>query len=89
MRPVPPHVGDDRGAAMDLGHEAQIDGERELNLLALAQAEIFSLDEYAVRAQILRLADAALSSRHDDVHRSSRSVASVQATLHRYRPLRC
>jgi len=50
----------DGRAAVDLRHQPQVDRERELYLLSLAQTQIFRLDEHAVGAQILRLADSAL-----------------------------
>jgi hypothetical protein len=53
-----------------------------LHLLSFAQSEIFSLDEDAVRAQVLGLANAALSAGHHHVHSCARAVSGVQATLH-------
>ena len=79
---------DDGRTAVDLGHQTEIDGKCELHLLTLAQTEVLGLDEDAVRAQVFRLANPAFSSRHHDVYRSPRSVAGMQATLHRYQPLR-
>ena len=78
---------DDRSSPVDFRDQAQIDCEREVNLLSLTQAEILGLDEYAVCTQIFSFANPAFSSRHDDVNRRSCSVAGVQATLHSYQPL--
>jgi hypothetical protein len=75
-------MGDDGRAAVDLRYQPKVDGKGELHLLTLAQSEILGLDEHAARAQILRLANPALSSRHDDIHGRPRSVTGMQATLH-------
>ena len=44
-------VRDDRGTAMNLGHQSQVDRECQLHLLALAQAKVFRLYEDAVCAR--------------------------------------
>lgn len=44
------YVRHDGRAAMDLGDGAEIDGEGELDLLPLAQSQVFSLDVNAVGA---------------------------------------
>lgn len=75
-------VGDDRRAPVNLGHGAEVDGKGELHLLALSQAEVARLDEHAVCAQVLRLAELALAPRIYDVHRGAGSVASVQSAFH-------
>src|SRR5580704_8506424 len=76
------HVRNDGRTAMDLGDESQVDGERELHMLSLAQTEILRLDEHAVGAQILGLADPALTPRHHHIDRGTCAVAGVQTTLH-------
>src|SRR5579859_1718227 len=83
------HVRDDCRAPVDLGDESQIDGECELHLLPLAQAQILGLDEHAVRAQVLGLADAALASGHHHIDGGACAVAGVQTTLHRSSPNSC
>lgn len=50
------NMGDDRGAAMQLGDGAEVDGEREHHLLAFTQTEVGGLDENTGRAQVDRLA---------------------------------
>src|SRR5208283_2304427 len=72
----------DGRAAVDLRHQPQVDRERELYLLSLSQSQIFRLDEHAVGAQILRLADPAFAARHDDLDRGASAVAGTQTPLH-------
>src|SRR5712671_1401582 len=72
----------DGGAAMYLGDRAQVDGEGELHLLSLAQAERSGADEHTVGAQIDRAAEAALARRHHDVYRGARPMACVQTSFH-------
>ena len=75
-------MGYDGRTAVDLRHQTKVDGKGQLHLLTLAQSEILGLDEHAARTQILRLANAAFSPRHDDIHGRPRSVTGMQATLH-------
>src|SRR5271168_558155 len=75
-------VRHDGGAPMNLGDQSQIDGEGELHLLSLAQAEVFRFDEDAVCTQVFSLADPALATGHHHVHGRACAVSGVQATLH-------
>jgi hypothetical protein len=75
-------VRHDGGSTMDFRDQSQVDGESQLHLLPFAQPEIFSLDEYAIGAQVLGLANAALPAGHHHVHSRARAVSGVQATLH-------
>ena len=70
-------MGDDRGAAMQLGDRAQIDRKHELHVLPLAQPQIRGLDEDARCTQIDRTAEAAATSRKSDVVRGAGAVPGV------------
>jgi hypothetical protein len=76
------NMSNDGSAAMDLGNDAEIDGEGEVNGSALLQAEIFSLDENAVGAEIASAAQLAWSTGNCHVHCGACAMTSVEAPLH-------
>lgn len=50
------HVRDDGSASMNLGHDAEIDGKREVDGRAFFQTEVLGFDEDTVGAQVTRAA---------------------------------
>src|SRR5690606_40519419 len=79
---APRDVRDNRRSAMDLGDDAEIDGEREVNRGTLLQSEVFGFDEHAVRAQIACSAQLAGTPGNSDVDRRARTMTCVKAPLH-------
>src|SRR5512145_1683466 len=75
-------VRDDRGAAMQLGHGAEADGERELDGLALAQAHVAGLDENAGRAQVAGAAKTMTLTGQQHVNGRAGPVACRESPLH-------
>lgn len=75
-------VGDDGGASMKLRDGAQIDGESQNDLLALAQPEIGGLDEDAGCAEIDRLAQLTAASWNHDIDNRPSTVPRMQAAFH-------
>jgi hypothetical protein len=73
---------DDRGAPVQLRHGAEIDGESELDVLTLPQAEITRLDEHARRAEIYGLAQPSPPTGRGDVHGGPSPMTGVQSTFH-------
>ena len=67
---------------MDLGDDAQIDGECELHGGAFFQTEIFGFDEHSVGAQVTCSAEFAGSARDRNVDYGSSSMSCVEASLH-------
>jgi hypothetical protein len=69
-------------ATMQLGHGAEIDGKRQVNLLTFAQAETSGTDEDAGGAQVDSPAQAPLSIGQQNVHGRPRSMSGVQSSFH-------
>jgi hypothetical protein len=72
---------DDRFAAMYLGDRTEIDGERQIDLLALAQAEIAGLNVNTRRTQVDCTAQFFAPTGHRDVNRGACPMASMQTTF--------
>ena len=90
MRPVPPReMRDDSRAAMDLGHDAEADRERELHGLAPSQAHVPGLDEDTGGAQVLRAAQPALARRQKQVDRCTCAMSCRQSSFHGAALYRC
>ncbi len=66
---------------MELGNRPQIDGESELDVLALSQSEIRGLDEHACRAQIHGFAELSPAAGSGDVDGSPGAMPSVQTAF--------
>ena len=66
---------DDCAATVDTGDHAEIDRERELDRLALAQGHFAGLDEHTGRAEVARAAQAAAMARHEHVYDGPRAMA--------------
>jgi hypothetical protein len=49
-------VRDDGGTTMNLGDDAEIDGERKVHGRTFLQSQVLGFDEYAVCAQVARTA---------------------------------
>src|ERR1700728_541653 len=67
---------------MEFGDGAEIDGEGEDHLLALAQAQVRRLDEHAGGAQVHGLAELASAAGNRDVHDRASPVSGVQSAFH-------
>ncbi len=65
------HMSDDRGATVDFGDDAEVDGEGKVNGRAFLEPEIFSFDEYAVRAQVSRATQFTSAAGDRDVDRGA------------------
>src|SRR5689334_17958732 len=76
------NVRDNGGAAMELGDGAEIDREREFDLLSLAQTQIRGFDEDAGGTEIHRATQLASAARDIDVDGSSGAVPGVQSAFH-------
>src|SRR5690606_5729467 len=76
------YVRDDRRASVNLGDDAEIDGESQMDGGAFLQSEILRLDEHAVGAQVARPAKLAGAAGCRHVHGGSCAVAGMQASLH-------
>jgi hypothetical protein len=79
-------VGDDGRPPVQFRDRAQIDCEREHDLLSLAQTQIGRFDEYAGSAQIDGLAELPSATRDGDVDNCSSTVPRVQAAFHLNEP---
>jgi hypothetical protein len=79
-------VSDHGGPPVQFCHGAQVDRERQYDLLALAQTQIGGLNEYARRAQIDGLAQFPAATRDSDVDNCSSTVPRVQAAFHLNQP---
>ena len=75
-------MGDDGGAAMDFGDDAEIDGEGEMDGRAFLETEILGFDEDAVRTQVASAAQLAGTTRNGNINGSACAVTSVEASLH-------
>ena len=75
-------MGDDGGPPMDLGDRAEVDRERQLDLLAFAQPEVGGLDEDAGGAEIDCTTEFFAPAGDGDVHGGARPVTGVQTALH-------
>jgi hypothetical protein len=67
---------------MELGDCAEIDGERQLNLLPLAQPEVRSLDENASRAQVHGATQLAAATRNVDVDGGTSPMPGMKTAFH-------
>src|SRR5262245_22583235 len=74
---------------MQLGDGAEIDRERELDLLSLAESEIRGLDEHTRGGEIDGAAEFFAARRRRDVHRGPRTMPGMQSALHRLDPRCC
>src|SRR5215475_3281851 len=70
------------GAPVQLRDTAEVDGEGEHHVLALAQSEVRRLDEYTGRAQVHGLAELASATGHRDVDDGARAMPGVQSAFH-------
>ena len=76
------HVGDDGRPAMNLGDDAEIDGEGEMDRRAFLQSKIFSFNEDAIGAQVASATEFTCASRYRDIDRRAGPMTSVEASLH-------
>jgi hypothetical protein len=66
---------------MQFGDGAEIDGEYQLDILALAQAEIGRLDKHTRRTQVDGTAEPAATSRDSDVNSGAGAMPGVKSTF--------
>jgi hypothetical protein len=74
-------VGDDGRASMQFGDGAEIDREYQLDILALAQAQVGRLDKHTRRTQVDGTAQPAATSRDCDVNRGAGAMPGVKSTF--------
>src|SRR5882757_9128115 len=79
-RATPGDMGDHGGTAVELGNGAEIDGESQDDLLALAQAEVGGFDEHPGSAEIDRLTKLAAAPWNHNVDDRPSAVPCMQAT---------
>jgi hypothetical protein len=66
---------------MQLGDGAEIDGEYQFHVLALAQAEVGGLDENSGGTQVHRATQPPAASRKSDVNGGAGAMPGVQSTF--------
>src|SRR5690242_19598992 len=74
---------------MQLGDGAEVDRERELDLLTLAKTQVRRLDEDAGGGEVDRTTQLLPARRRRDVHRGARTMPGMQSALHRLNPRCC
>jgi hypothetical protein len=74
-------MGNDGRTSMQFGDGAEIDGEYQLDILALAQTEIGGLDEHSRRTQVDGTAEPAATSWDSDVNSSAGAMPGVKSTF--------
>ena len=75
-------VRDDGSATVNLGYDAEIDGEGEMNRRALLQPKIRRFNEDAVGAQVTCAAEPASTTRDGNIDCSSGAMTCMETTLH-------